>query len=45
MNQGQIVEIADTDIIYRQPAHAFTRSLLDAIPGRLRLNATGIVSN
>ncbi len=35
MNNGQIVELADTEELYRNPAHAYTRTLLDAIPGRL----------
>jgi ABC-type oligopeptide transport system ATPase subunit len=34
MHQGEIVELADTEELYRQPAHAYTRTLLDAIPGR-----------
>jgi len=32
MNQGEIIEIADSDAIYRQPQQAYTRKLLSAIP-------------
>ncbi|MCC6196959.1 MAG: ABC transporter ATP-binding protein [Burkholderiales bacterium] len=41
MNQGEIVEIADSDEIYRRPKEAYTQRLLASIPkgwqgGRLR---------
>jgi peptide/nickel transport system ATP-binding protein len=32
MNQGQVVEIADSDDLYRNPQQAYTRALLSAIP-------------
>jgi peptide/nickel transport system ATP-binding protein len=32
MNQGEIVEIADSDEIYRHPQQAYTKKLLSAIP-------------
>jgi oligopeptide transport system ATP-binding protein len=35
MQRGEIVEIKETEELYRAPAHAYTRTLLEAIPGRL----------
>ncbi|MES2740182.1 MAG: ABC transporter ATP-binding protein [Pseudomonadota bacterium] len=32
MHQGRVVELADSDQLYRQPAHPYTRALLNAIP-------------
>ena len=32
MNQGEVVEMADSDEIYRQPRHPYTQKLLGAIP-------------
>ncbi len=32
MNQGEVVEIADSDEIYRNPQHPYTRKLLGSIP-------------
>ncbi len=32
MNEGEIVEIADSDEIYRHPRHAYTKKLLSSIP-------------
>jgi peptide/nickel transport system ATP-binding protein len=32
MNQGEVVEIADSDEIYMRPQHPYTRKLLSAIP-------------
>ena len=32
MNQGEVVEIADADTIYRDPQNAYTRRLLASIP-------------
>jgi peptide/nickel transport system ATP-binding protein len=32
MNQGRVVELANSDDLYRSPAHPYTRSLLGAIP-------------
>jgi peptide/nickel transport system ATP-binding protein len=33
MHKGRVVELADSDELYRAPRHAYTRSLLSAIPG------------
>jgi len=32
MNKGEVVEIANSDELYRNPVHPYTRSLLGAIP-------------
>src|SRR5476649_1747848 len=32
MHQGQVVEIGNSDDIYRHPSHPYTRTLLSAIP-------------
>jgi peptide/nickel transport system ATP-binding protein len=32
MHQGSVVEMADSDTLYRDPQHPYTRSLLAAIP-------------
>src|SRR5688500_18311032 len=32
MNEGRVVEIADSDAIYRDPRHPYTRKLLASIP-------------
>jgi len=32
MHQGSVVEMADSDELYRNPQHAYTRTLLGAIP-------------
>lgn len=32
LRQGDLVEAGETEAIYRQPAHQYTRALLDAIP-------------
>ena len=34
MQKGEIVEMRPTDELYQDPRHAYTRTLLDAIPGR-----------
>jgi ABC-type oligopeptide transport system ATPase subunit len=34
MQRGRIVEMKPTEELYRAPAHEYTRTLLDAIPGR-----------
>jgi peptide/nickel transport system ATP-binding protein len=33
MQHGSVVEIADSDELYRNPRHPYTRQLLSAIPG------------
>jgi peptide/nickel transport system ATP-binding protein len=37
MHQGEVVEMADSDALYRNPQHAYTKALLGAIPKGLRL--------
>jgi peptide/nickel transport system ATP-binding protein len=32
MNQGEVVELADSDELYRNPRHPYTKALLGAIP-------------
>jgi peptide/nickel transport system ATP-binding protein len=32
MNKGQVVEIANSDDLYRNPQQAYTKTLLGAIP-------------
>ncbi|ONI39528.1 peptide ABC transporter ATP-binding protein [Candidatus Epulonipiscium fishelsonii] len=32
MNKGRIVEMADSENVYKEPAHPYTKSLLSAIP-------------
>ena len=34
MKEGEIVEFGDTEAVYRQPRHPYTRRLIDAIPRR-----------
>jgi len=34
MRRGRLVEIGEVDHVFASPAHEYTRSLLDAIPGR-----------
>jgi len=34
MQRGEIVETQETEALYRAPVHPYTRTLLDAIPGR-----------
>lgn len=36
MNKGEVVEMADSDELYRSPKHPYTRTLLGAIPRGLR---------
>ena len=36
MNQGSVVELANSDDLYRNPQHAYTRTLLSAIPKGLQ---------
>ena len=35
MHQGSVVELANSDALYRNPQHAYTRALLSAIPSGL----------
>ena len=37
MHQGEVVEMADSDALYRNPQHAYTKALLGAIPKGLHL--------
>ena len=39
MNEGEIVEIADSDEIYRNPQQEYTRKLLSAVPRGYRTRA------
>jgi len=32
LHQGRVVEFADTEVLFERPAHAYTRSLIEAIP-------------
>jgi oligopeptide/dipeptide ABC transporter ATP-binding protein len=32
MYLGRVVEVADTDALFREPRHPYTRALLDAVP-------------
>jgi peptide/nickel transport system ATP-binding protein len=41
MNEGEIVEIADSDEIYLRPRHPYTKKLLASIPQGWRGTATG----
>jgi peptide/nickel transport system ATP-binding protein len=41
MNQGKVVEMADSDELYRNPTHPYTRALLNAIPRGLTGAASG----
>jgi peptide/nickel transport system ATP-binding protein len=41
MHQGSVVELADSDELYRNPQHPYTRSLLGAIPGGGQTRAGG----
>ena len=38
MQHGEVVEMADSDEIYRQPKHPYTRTLLEAIPRGLHFS-------
>ncbi len=47
MYLGRICEVADSDTLYRRPAHPYTRALIDSIPvldARLRQGATAPLS-
>ena len=37
MHQGKVVELADSDELYRNPVHPYTRTLLSAIPRGLQV--------
>ena len=39
MHQGEVVEMADSDELYRHPTHPYTRALLSAIPNGIRATA------
>ena len=39
MHQGEVVEMADSDALYRNPQHAYTKALLGAIPKGVHLEA------
>ena len=39
MQRGVIVERGPTARIFAEPQHAYTRSLLDAVPGKEWINA------
>lgn len=41
MRRGEIVEMKPTEELYAQPAHEYTRTLLEAIPGRLAASPPG----
>jgi peptide/nickel transport system ATP-binding protein len=36
MHQGKVVELANSDELYHNPTHAYTRQLLSAIPRGLQ---------
>jgi peptide/nickel transport system ATP-binding protein len=36
MHKGEVVELADSDKLYRNPVHPYTRTLLSAIPRGLQ---------
>ena len=44
MHDGEVVELANSDELYRAPQHPYTRQLLAAIPGR-KANPTSSVIN
>ena len=37
MNRGQVVESAPTEQLFSDPSHAYTRTLLSAVPSLLRI--------
>ncbi|WAW09150.1 ABC transporter ATP-binding protein [Oxalobacter vibrioformis] len=41
MQHGEVVEMADSDEIYRHPKHPYTRTLLEAIPRGLHFSHDG----
>ena len=42
MHKGRIIEQGDAEQIYRNPQDAYTRGLIEAIPGRQRVPSVGI---
>ena len=40
MKEGKLVEVADAETIYRSPVNAYTKKLLDAIPGIISQRAS-----
>jgi peptide/nickel transport system ATP-binding protein len=40
MHHGSVVEMADSDELYRNPQHPYTQALLAAIPGADRRGDT-----
>jgi ABC-type antimicrobial peptide transport system ATPase subunit len=40
MQAGEVVELGETRQIFTAPAHPYTRSLIDAIPGTARIAKT-----
>lgn len=45
MNDGQIVETGTVSQVFHTPAHAYTRKLLSALPGRAGFSVSDIDSN
>jgi peptide/nickel transport system ATP-binding protein len=43
MQRGEVVEFGTTEQIFERPAHEYTRSLLEAIPGRRHARAASVV--
>lgn len=41
MQRGEIVEQGSTAEIFASPAHSYTRSLLDSVPGRKWISGLG----
>jgi peptide/nickel transport system ATP-binding protein len=41
MNEGEVVEVANSDDIYRNPQHPYTKKLLSSIPQGWRRRSPG----